>query len=232
MTREFSNKKMAWEIRENIGYLSFIDSPENRMNTLFFEELHTLTTDIIPTSNVIAIIISGSGRHFSSGANLDDLLDLIHSENNGSNSKILQSNYQSFQFFHELNIPVIAAIKGVCLGSALELALFCHIRICSHDAILGLPESGFGLLPGLGGIHNLMKLSGKAKAIELVLKGNTFNTSDALDWHIVDAVYPKKSLMNKAEQLAKLASANYRKYNKTDYLNTNNTPDYLRLRSD
>jgi len=52
----------------------------------------------------------------------------------------------------------------------------------------------------------------------LVLKGNTFNASDALKWNIVDAIYPKKDLMGKTEQLARLASGNYRKYNKTNYL--------------
>ena len=120
-----------------------------------------------------------------------------------------------------MNIPVIAAIKGVCIGSALELALHCHFRLCSENTILGLPESTFGLMPGVGGIPKLMDLAGKAKTIELVLNGITFNPEDALKWNIVDAVYPKKNLMDKAIELAKLASKNYRKYNKKDYLKIN-----------
>ena len=212
------NKKIAWEIQDGIGYLSFVDPPENRMETLFFQELQLLTTSIIPKSKISAIIISGSGRHFSSGANLDDLLLEIEKEK--SESGILFSNSQSLQFFSDLNIPVIAAIKGVCLGSALELALHCHFRLCATDAILGLPESGFNLIPGLGGIPKLNKLSGTAKTIELALKGNTFTASDALDWNIVDAVYPKKELVNQAVFLAKKAATNYRKYKKADYLET------------
>ncbi|MEE4259487.1 MAG: enoyl-CoA hydratase/isomerase family protein, partial [Bacteroidales bacterium] len=119
---------------------------------------------------------------------------------------------------NQLKIPVIAVVKGVCIGSGLELALHCHFRLCAEDAILGLPESSFGLIPGLGGISKLMELSGKAKAIELVLKGNHFNASDALKWHVVDAVYHKKVLIDKAIQLARLSADNYRKYNKSDYL--------------
>jgi len=212
------HQKISWEILEDIGYLSFVDPPENRMDTLFFKELHYLTSRTIPKSDITALIISGSGRHFSSGANLDDLFVEMRKDKN--NTGILLSHFHSIRFFDELNIPVIAAIRGVCLGSALELALQCHFRLCASDAILGLPESGFGLIPGLGGIPKLTELSGKAKAMELVLRGNTFNASDAMDWHIVDALYPKKLLMTKAAQLAKLAALNYRKYNKMNYLST------------
>ncbi len=223
MKEVLSTKKISWEVRDSIGYLTFTDTPENRMDSLFFQELETLTTEVIPQSKIMAIIISGSGRHFSSGANLDDLFHEIENEKNESN--ILLSNYRSLKFINDLDIPVIAAIKGVCIGSALELALHCHFRLCATDTILGLPESGFGLIPGLGGIPKLQQLAGKAKAIELVLKGNTFNASDAFEWHIVDAIYPKKVLITKAEELAKLASVNYRKYNRKDYLNFNNTLD-------
>jgi enoyl-CoA hydratase/carnithine racemase len=213
-----ATKKIVWEVRDDIGYLTLTDTPENRMGSLFFKELQTITTEIIPKSNISAIIISGARRHFSSGADLKDLLQTIKNEERKTGSQALLSNYNSFKYLSDLNIPVIAAIKGVCIGSALELAMHCHFRLCSPDAILGLPESTFGLIPGVGGIPKLLKLSGKAKTIELVLKGNTFNASDALKWNIVDAVYPKNELMGKAEQLARLASANYRKYNKTDYL--------------
>ncbi|RLD41671.1 MAG: hypothetical protein DRI89_09275 [Bacteroidetes bacterium] len=218
-----STKKISWEVSDGIGFLSFIDAPENRMDTLFFQELQMLTTDTIPKSKIAAIIISGNGRHFSSGANLDDLFHEIKNEKSGSD--ILLSNMHSFQYLCDLNIPVIVAIKGVCLGSALELAMHCHFRLCAEDVILGLPEAGFGLIPGLGGIPKLQQFAGKAKALELILKGNTFNAVDALKWNIVDAVYPKKTLMDAAIQLAKRSMNNYRKYRKKDYLIINNTLD-------
>ena len=211
-------KKITWEIRDGIGYITFTDTPENRMDSIFFKELQTITSEFIPKSNVSAIIISGAGRHFSSGADLEDLLQTIENEEGEISSQTLLSNYHSFKYLNDLNIPVIAAIKGVCIGSALELAMHCQFRLCSQEAILGLPESSFGLIPGVGGIPKLLKLSGKAKTIELVLKGNTFNASDALKWNIVDAVYSKKELMGKATQLARLTANRYRKYNKADYL--------------
>lgn len=208
--------KISWVVRDKIGFVHFIDPPENRMDAVFFHELKELATEIIPKSEVKAILISGYQRHFSAGADLDDLIKLIKVEKNDSD--ILLANYQSFRFFWELDIPVIAAIKGVCIGSAMELALFCHFRICSEEAIFGLPESTFGLIPGVGGIPKTIELAGKAKTIEIVLKGNTFNAQDALNWKIVDAIFPKKTLMEKAIQLAELSSNNYRKYNKPAHL--------------
>lgn len=214
--------KITWEVRDEIGFVHFIDPPENRMDAIFFHELKELTTEIIPKFEVKAILISGYQRHFSAGADLDDLIKMINIEKNDSDT--LLANYQSFRFFWELKIPVIATIKGVCIGSAMELALFCHFRICSEDAIFGLPESTFGLMPGVGGIPKTMVLAGKAKTIELVLKGNTFNAKDALNWNIVDAVFSKKTLMEKAIQLAELSLDNYRKYNKPAYLKSLKMP--------
>ncbi len=218
MMRVIVIKKIGWEVRDGIGYITFTDTPENRMDSLFFKELQTITTEIIPKSSISAIIISSDGRHFSSGADLEDLLLSIKNEKGETGSQALLSNYHSFKYLSELNIPVIAAIRGVCIGSALELALHCHFRLCSQDAILGLPESSFGLIPGVGGTPKLLDIAGKAKTIELVLKGSTFNASDALKWNIADGVYSKKELMGKAIQLARLTANNYRKYNKTDYL--------------
>ena len=187
--------------------------------------MRALTSKVILESNVSAIILSGSGRHFSSGADLDELMNMIVEEKKGEQLNTLLSNYESFKYFSELNIPVIAVIKGVCIGSALELAMHCHFRLCSENIILGLPESTFGLMPGVGGIPKLMDLVGKAKTIELVLNGNTFNAEDALNWNLVDAVYSKKLLMDKAIQLAQIAKKGYRKYNKSDYIKLLNAPD-------
>jgi len=104
-------------------------------------------------------------------------------------------NYRAFVNLEQLEIPVISAIRGVCLGSAFELALFSHFRICSEDAVLGLPESTFNLMPGIGGIQRVSALTGKAIAMEIILHGNTFTGGDALEMGLVDAVVPKREVL-------------------------------------
>ena len=208
-------KKISWKVIDGIGYLTLADPPENRMDALFFRELQALTSEIIPKSRCNAIIVSGSGRHFSAGADLDDLARVIHS---GKAGDLLSGNYNAMKYLEDLNIPVIAAIRGVCIGSGLELAMHCHFRLCAYGALLGLPETGFGVIPGAGGIQKMISFAGKAKAIELILKGNNFAARKAFDLHIADVLFPKKELMEKAAQLAAIAADNYRRYRKKEYL--------------
>ncbi len=210
------NPKISWEVQENIGFVRLVDEPENRMDTRFFRELLELTKNIIPAADVAAILVTGKGRHFSSGADLEDLRKTIRGGHYSHD--FLMANYRSFRFFDDVNIPVVVAIKGVCLGSGLELALHGDFRLCSADALFGLPEATFDLIPGAGGIQKFVQFAGKAKAMELIMQGKSFSAEEALRLHIVDAIFPKKELEEKAIQLAKRAAGDYRKYNKKDYL--------------
>jgi len=209
-------KKITWEVKNHIGLVTLSDEPENSMDTQFFSELHELTSEIIPAAKIKAVIITGKGRHFSSGADLDDLRQTIHNE--PENSSFLMSNYHSFKFFDEMEMPVVMAIKGVCLGAGLELALHGHFRLCAEGALLGLPESTFNLIPGAGGIEKMVELAGKAKAMEFIMRGNSFTAEEALEMGVVDAVFPKKILGQKAVELVEIAAEDYRKYNKKEYL--------------
>ena len=118
-----------------------------------------------------AIIISSRGRHFSSGANLEELLEMVAADGERTDKikkdglrTTSERNYRSFLFFEQTEIPVIAAIRGVCIGSAFELALFAHFRFCGEDAVFGLPETTYNLIPGLGGIRKIVSLCGQAKS--------------------------------------------------------------------
>jgi len=124
----------------------------------------------------------------------------------------LYDNLNSFRYFYDLDIPVIAAIRGVCLGSALELALFCHARICGKGSVLGLPEASFGLIPGCGGIQNINALAGRPRALELILSGSSFTAEDALNWKIVDKIVPKKDIVDTAIQIIKNAGTRYNRF--------------------
>ena len=130
----------------------------------------------------------------------------------------MRRNLTSLKFFNDLRIPVIAAIKGVCIGSACELALFCHFRLCTGNAVLGLPESTYGLMPGLGGIQLLLEHVTKARAMEMVFRGTTLSADEGLKTGIIDRIFPKDQLLVAAEKLIEIAAVNYRKYNKNEYL--------------
>jgi enoyl-CoA hydratase/carnithine racemase len=215
-----SFKSLDWSIKEDIGYLVLNQPPANAMTLTFFDDLYDLTEKLKKPESLKGIIVSGTGRHFSSGA---DLKELTQSINNGlslndNTPEFMKRNLESFKIIEDLSIPVIAAIKGVCIGSAFELALFCHVRLCATNAVVGLPESTFGLIPGLGGIQKILEHTSKAKAMELIFKGNTINAQEALKIGIIDRISTKDQLMFSAEKLIGIATSNYRRYNKNDYL--------------
>ncbi|MEI6765860.1 MAG: enoyl-CoA hydratase/isomerase family protein [Bacteroidota bacterium] len=221
MAIEFNTVK--WEDCDGIGLLQLCRPPSNAMNRLFFTELSELTAHI-KNSGVKAIVITGSGRHFSSGADIANLLDATLEDvitrtqpGNGLPDFLVQNN-RSFSFFEQLKIPVIAAIKGVCLGSALELALFAHFRFCGEGALLGLPEATFNLMPGCGASQTLPPLCGKAKAMELILTGANFSPADAVAWGIADRIFPKKELVSASLKFAAEIAEGYEKKLKPRYL--------------
>jgi len=220
-----NHKTISWEIINEVGHLVLNQPPANELTSDFFLEFNDLVLNIISDSDVKAILIYGQGRHFSSGANLDELISDIHDNikidkegNIIDYPKFVQQNLNGFLALDQLQIPVIAVIQGVCLGAAFELAMFCHFRICSDNAVLGLPESSFNLMPGIGGVQKIIELAPHAKAMELVIKGDNFNASDGLKYGLIDRIVPKKKLISAAEQLAKIASSRYRRFNKNEYL--------------
>jgi enoyl-CoA hydratase/carnithine racemase len=199
-------KTIDWKIEFGIGHLILNQPPSNTMSGLFFTELGIMTGKIIPESALKALIIYGNGRHFSSGADPDELKSKITgnlpSEYPKKLPSFLKENTESFHFFEKLAIPSFAAIRGACFGSAMELALFCRYRICAEGSVLGFPETSFGIMPGCGGTIKLPAIVGRAKAIEIIIGGKNFSASEAYDWGIVHKIVNRKVLIDETLKMA------------------------------
>lgn len=212
-----------YEKKDNIGYVVINDPPANKMTALFLSEFITLVREYIVQSRVKGIIISGNGRHYSSGADVEQLKEIFGTQSKlDSNGKLVayptwyQENRNTFNYFYNANIPVISAINGLCVGSGTELALSSHIRVCGSGSILGLPESSFGFLPGVNGTLRYTELLGLGKALELVLVGETFSAQDAKELGLVDVIVNKKDTMNYSEELMKFILKSEKQYSKKD----------------
>ena len=207
---------ILWKIQENIGHLILNDPPSNKMSTKFFCQLKELVFNVIPNSQIKAIVIYGNGRHFSSGAEIEELLKVIKFQAKVNKKQtinkyptFIKDNNKIVLFLEKLRIPVIAAVRGICLGSAMELVLFCHIRICAENTVFGFPETSFNLMPGLGGTQKILKFLKYQKALELILKGSNFNAEEALKMKLIHKIIPKKEIINAALHLAKSIPENY-----------------------
>jgi enoyl-CoA hydratase len=98
--------------------------------------------------------------------------------------------------------PVIAAVNGYAFGGGCELALACHVRIASENAVLGLPEVSLGVIPGYGGTQRLPRLVGPGRALELILSGRRVKADEAEKIGLVNRVVPLAALREEAEKLA------------------------------
>lgn len=96
---------------------------------------------------------------------------------------------------------MVAAINGVCFGAGLELALSCHIRVCSERALLSFPETEFGIIPGLNGTVRLPKQIGIRHPMEMILTAKTVHADEALTIGIVDYIAPSKKVFDFALNL-------------------------------
>ncbi len=217
-------KTIAFTVESGVGRLVLNQPPANGMTLEFFTEMADLVNEFRVMKGLRALVISGQGRHFSSGAELDQLIGFLNSgspdqeEALAETKAFMEQNIQTFRYFSECTIPVIAAIRGVCLGSALELALFCHFRFCGEDALFGLPESTYNLMPGIGGVSGVARIAGTAKAIELAIKGNTFDAEEALATGLVSRIVPKREVVSFAMNFAASLPSDYKKEKAPLYL--------------
>ena len=172
----------------------------NALNKQTIKELNTALSDAEKADDIRVIIITGKGeKAFVAGADIKEF-----SSYNSSKAYQLSDSGQQllFDFIERLSTPVIAAINGFALGGGLELALSCHIRICSSNAKMGLPEVSLGLIPGYGGTQRLAHQVGRGKANEMIMTGGMIDAENALQWGLVNHVVEIESLLDKAIGIA------------------------------
>lgn len=145
------------------------------------------------------VLIGGGGRAFSVGA---DLKETREDYAGSSFREVSERRIQLFSTIEHLNKPVIAAIRGLCLGGGFELALACHFRVAAEDARFGLPEIELGLAPAWGGAQRLMRIIGRSRALDILLRGQQVRIADARKWGIVDSLSTPGGLEEVAKELA------------------------------
>ncbi|AZG35613.1 fatty acid oxidation complex subunit alpha FadJ [Shewanella psychromarinicola] len=183
-----------------------MDVPGETMNTLraeFGPEITEILAEVKADPSITGlVIISGKADSFVAGADIS-MLAACKSEQDAK--ALSQQGHVLFSELEGLSIPVVAAINGACLGGGLELALACHLRVCSDDkkTMLGLPEVQLGLLPGTGGTQRLPRLVGITTALDMMLTGKQIRPKQALKMGLVNDVVPNSILLETAIELAK-----------------------------
>jgi enoyl-CoA hydratase/carnithine racemase len=178
-----NSENIIWEVKGNVGILTIDNPPQNFLKKPDFLQPEKIL-DWTSAPEVNGLIIKGTGRHFSAGAEIDEVFRLAKDPD--ILFERLEEGKRLLNTIEELEIPVIAAIGGVCFGGGLEIALACHIRVCSNSSLFAFPEVGHNLLPGLGGTVRLSRITGESAALNILLTGDTIGSSEALKLKLVD----------------------------------------------
>ena len=165
----------------------------NALSTALERALGDALDEIAPSR---AVVITGSERAFSAGADLSELSDRSPED--------VMAYYRDTGRVYErvaaLELPTISAISGFCLGGGLELALATDFRIADPSAVFGFPEVGLGILPSSGGTMRVTRLLGAARAKELILLRDRLDARTALEAGLVTEVVD--SALERALELA------------------------------
>jgi enoyl-CoA hydratase len=176
----------------------------NALNRTVVEGMARVLRDVRHDPSVRVLIVTGAGdRAFVAGADIAAMSEMSVADG----LEFSRLGHRVMATFEELPIPVIAAVNGFALGGGLELAMACDLIIASEKARFGQPEINLGLIPGFGGTQRLPHRIGHARARELILTGEMFDATTALDWGLVNKVTPFDQLMVETRKLAeKIAS--------------------------
>ncbi len=209
-----SYETVIWEQDGGVGRLT-LNRPEslNAWTAQFGSDLKQVIAGEAADESVRAVLITGAGRGFSSGADLkagfepaeDGMPDIRH--------ELHDLYHPVIAGVRRLPKPVVAAINGPAVGIGCSLALACDLVMAAQSAFLGLAFVNIGLMPDGGSTAFVPPAVGKARAFQMALLGERVPAAQALDWGLVNWVYPDASLMDEANTLVeKLAAGPTRSY--------------------
>ena len=176
----------------------------NAFSVRMRDELYEILGAIRADDEVRAVILGGAGdKAFCAGADLKEFLTAP----SAVRARHIRSVRDLWRLLLGMPQPLIAALHGYVLGSGIEIALYCDIRLASEDAVFGFPEVALGILPAAGGTQTLPRILGLSGALDMLLTGRRLSAQEALHRGMVSRVVPYGKLLRTAEEMAdKIAS--------------------------
>jgi len=192
---------LIYEKKDSIAYVT-LNRPEalNAYNIQMRDDLYEVLRAIRDDDEVRVGIVKGAGeKAFCAGADLSEFLTAPAPVA----ARKVRFARDVWQLFLSTPQPTIAALHGYVLGSGIEIALCCDIRIASPETKFGLPEMGLGIIPAAGGTQTLPRTIGRSRALEMLLTNRWIGADEAFQFGLVNRVVPKGELLQTAVDMAK-----------------------------
>lgn len=196
------SEEVLYEVNDGIALLT-LNRPQRR-NSFTLSMIHRWADLLIEANTddaVRVIVVTGAGGAFCAGIDLD-VLDTIELTAKARRDFLTNEVHRVARAVEASDKPIIAAVAGAAVGAGMDMALMCDIRIAAQSARFAESYVNLGLVPGDGGGYYLPRLVGTAKALELLLTGDTLTGQQAAELGIANHVVPDDALMDTTMNLA------------------------------
>jgi 2-(1,2-epoxy-1,2-dihydrophenyl)acetyl-CoA isomerase len=209
-----SGDLVIWEQSGGVGRIT-LNRPEtlNAWIPEFGRQLKDVVEGVAADDSVRAVLLTGAGRGFSSGADLKAGFEPADDGGPDVRSELHNIYHPAIAGIRRLPKPVVAAVNGPAVGIGCSLAIACDLVMAAKSAFFGLAFVNIGLMPDGGSTAFVPPAVGKARAFQMALLGERVPAQQALEWGLVNWVHPDERLMEEAEGLVeRLAAGPTRSY--------------------
>ena len=174
----------------------------NALNKPMWEQLGAAMRELSADDSLRCVVLRGAGdQAFAAGA---DISEFARERADSKQAKRYGALiHDTMQAVAQCRHPVIALIKGACVGGGLEIAAMCDLRICGESSKFGIPVNKLGLTMAYGELMGLLALVGRAVTLEILLEGRVFDAQEAFQKGLVNRVVPDGKIEEEAYALAK-----------------------------
>lgn len=192
---------VAAYIDQSVGIIE-LNRPEkfNCLSLEVHELIDKARADFESNPNVRALLIRSTGKHFCTGADLDEVKEVMKDKN--SLSHFIRFGMDVLMRLEKSPLPVIVAVQGLCLAGGTELMLSADVCFAAASAKFGDQHAEFGLIPGWGGSQRLTRIIGMRRTLDLIFSARWITAEDAKDFGLVNHVVTDDELQEKALEYA------------------------------
>ena len=196
---------VIYEKNNHIAYVT-LNRPHalNAFSVQMRDDLYEILNAIKADDEVRVAVFKGAGeKAFCAGADLKEFLTAP----SAVKARRIRAIRDLWRLFLSMPQPLIAALHGYVLGSGMEIALVCDLRIAAPDVVFGLPELGLGILPGAGGTQTLPRIMGLSGALDMLLTGRRLGAEEALNMGLVNQIVPRDGLLQFCDEIADMIAS-------------------------
>ena len=170
-----------------------------RLSRALLRELLAALDEFARDATARALVLTGTDKSFAVGAEITEVAGLHGPEA----IRFAELGQSAMRAIAQSRKPVVAAISGFCMGGGFDLALACHLRIASPDAIFAHKGASLGIITGWGGTQRLREICGRSLALDLMTTGRQLSAEEALAARLISQIFPRDQLISTAIKLAR-----------------------------